>query len=201
MPLAVASANPNNVEFMGRVGGRVLLGGAPHLVEGAYEALRKGALEAGREASRDQIWLSYVLHLAETTAAAVERFKDGATSEFYEFQIGVNGRPAPEVSRDDWYEGYVDQHLIGSPGDVTAKIETIVERSGGVGGFIFMSREFEVEVLPQGHTSWWMVGFIGLGIIMSFVLFRVWEGQTAVTNPAKNRLNVDKPSDSSVASE
>jgi hypothetical protein len=60
---------------------------------------------------------------------------------------------------------------------------------------------FEVEVLPQGHTSWWMVGFIGLGIIMSFVLFRVWEGQTAVTNPAKNRLNVDKPSDSSVASE
>jgi limonene 1,2-monooxygenase len=152
MPLAVASANPNNVEFMGRVGGRVLLGGAPHLVEGAYEALRKGALEAGREASRDQIWLSYVLHLAETTAAAVERFKDGATSEFYEFQIGVNGRPAPEVSRDDWYEGYVDQHLIGSPGDVTAKIETIVERSGGVGGFIFMSREW--AGVDAARRSW-----------------------------------------------
>ena len=60
---------------------------------------------------------------------------------------------------------------------------------------------FEVEALPPGNNSWWMMGFIGLGIVMSFVLFRLWEGQTAVTNPSKNRLSVDKPSDSSVASE
>jgi len=60
---------------------------------------------------------------------------------------------------------------------------------------------FEVEALPPGNSSGWMLGFIGLGIVMSFILFRLWEGQTAVTNPPKNRLIVDKPSDSSVASE
>lgn len=152
MPLAVASANPKNVGFMGRVGGRVLLGGTPHLVEDAYEALQAGALEAGRTASRSQIWLSYVLHVAETTRAAVDTFKDGAIAEFYEFQIGVNGRPAPEVSRDDWYEDYVDQHLIGSPAEVASKIETIVERSGGVGGILFMSREW--AGVDAARRSW-----------------------------------------------
>jgi len=142
MPLAVASANPKNVEFMGQVGGQVLLGGTPHLVDGAYEALERGARAAGREATRDQIWLSYVLHVAETNEEAVEGFRDGAIAEFYEFQVGVNGRPEPETSREEWYSSYVDQHLIGSPDDVAEKLESIESEAGGIGGVIFMSREW-----------------------------------------------------------
>lgn len=142
MPLAVASANPRNVEFMGQVGGKVLLGGTPGRVDAVYEALQRGADQTGRTATRDQIWLSYVLHVAETTEEAVEGFKDGAVAEFYEFQVDVNGRPAPEVSPDEWYRGYVDQHLVGSPDDVRERIESIDRAAGGIGGIIFMNREW-----------------------------------------------------------
>lgn len=152
MPLAVASANPMNVEFMGRVGGRVLLGGTPHLVEDVYMALDKGAREAEREASRDQIWLSYVLHVAESTEEAVEGFQEGAIAEFYEFQVGVNGRSAPDGSPTDWYEGYVDQQLIGSPEHVADKIRSIDARAGGIGGIIFMSREW--AGVDSARRSW-----------------------------------------------
>jgi limonene 1,2-monooxygenase len=152
MPLAVASANPRNVEFMGRVGGRVLLGGTPHLVDGVYEALERGARVAGREASRDQIWLSYVLHVAESTEDAIEGFRDGAIAEFYEFQVGVNARPAPEATRDEWYSGYVDQQLIGGPQDVADRIDAISVRAGGIGGILFMSREW--AGVDAARRSW-----------------------------------------------
>ncbi|HEX6219938.1 MAG TPA: LLM class flavin-dependent oxidoreductase, partial [Acidimicrobiia bacterium] len=142
MPLAVASSNPKNVEFMGQVGGRVLLGGTPDRVGEVYESLERGAVDAGKAATRDQIWLSYVLHVADTTEEAVEGFKQGAVAEFYEFQVAVNGRPAPDMTRDEWYQGYVDQQLIGSPDDVSEKIESINDRAGGIGGMIFMSREW-----------------------------------------------------------
>jgi hypothetical protein len=65
LPFAVASADPRNVELMGRLGGKVLLGGIPERVEQVYDHLARGAEEAGREASRDQIMLSYVLHVDE----------------------------------------------------------------------------------------------------------------------------------------
>jgi len=141
MPLAVASANPKNVEFMGRVGGRVLLGGTPDLVPGVLQSLERGAGESGTRWSRDQVWLSYGLHVAESTVDAVEGFRDGATKELFEFQVGVNGRPPPD-DRDGWYDTYLDQQLIGSPSDVAEKIATIERDSGGVGGIIFMAREW-----------------------------------------------------------
>lgn len=152
MPLAVASANPNNVEFMGQVGGRVLLGGAPERVGEVYEALQRGAQTAGRAASRDQIWLSYVLHVADTTEEAISGFKEGAIAEFYEFQVDVNGRPPPDMSRDEWYRGYVDKHLIGSPDDIREKIELIDKAAGGLGGIIFMSREW--AGVDASRESW-----------------------------------------------
>jgi limonene 1,2-monooxygenase len=152
MPLAVASANPRNVEFMGQVGGKVLLGGTPERVPEVLAALQRGATTKGRGSSRDQIWLSYVLHVAETTHEAIDGFKAGAIAEFYEFQVGVNGRPEPEGSPEEWYRGYVDQHLIGSPDDVRAKIIEIESRAGGIGGMIFMTREW--AGVEANRRSW-----------------------------------------------
>lgn len=152
MPLAVASSNPKNVEFMGQVGGRVLLGGTPDRVGEVYESLERGAVDAGRAATRDQIWLSYVLHVADTTEEAVEGFRQGAIAEFYEFQVAVNGRTAPDMTRDEWYQGYVDQQLIGSPDDVSEKIESIDDRASGIGGMIFMSREW--AGVDEARRSW-----------------------------------------------
>lgn len=152
MPMAVASANPRNVEFMGRVGGRVLLGGMPQRVPDVYEALKRGADHAGRGSSRSQIWLSYVLHVAETTEQAVTGFKDGAIREHYEFQVGVNGHPRPDEAPDEWYREYVEKHLIGSPDDISQRIAAIDTESGGIGGIIFMSREW--AGIEPARQSW-----------------------------------------------
>jgi limonene 1,2-monooxygenase len=147
MPFAVASADPRNVRLMGRLGGKVLLGGTPERVEQVYEHLSEGAGEAGRGASRGQIMLSSVLHLDEPHERAVEDFKEGAIREFYEFQVGVNGRPEPEGTPDEWYEQYLTKHIIGSPEHAIERLAELAELSGGIGGMIFMSREW------AGHES------------------------------------------------
>lgn len=152
MEFAVASTNPQNVDMMGRLGGRVLMGGTPGRVPEVLEALEGGARKSDRGASRDQIELSYMLHLAETTNEAVAGFEAGALRELQEFQVGVNGRPEPEESPDEWYRTYVERNIIGSPQDAIRRIEAIQEESGGVGGIIFMTREW--AGVDANRESW-----------------------------------------------
>lgn len=152
MSFAVASANPRNTALMGELGGKVLLAGTPEKVPGVYEGLTEGAQRVGREVSRSQIMLSYVMHVSETDDEAVAGFKDGAIREHYEFQVGVNGRPEPSASPEEWYADYVDRHVIGSPDRAIEKISSIVEASGGIGGIIFMSREW--AGLEASRASW-----------------------------------------------
>ncbi|MDJ0791107.1 MAG: LLM class flavin-dependent oxidoreductase [Acidimicrobiia bacterium] len=152
MEFAVASTHPANVEMMGRLGGQVLMGGLPDRVSGVLDALEAGAASAGRRATRDQIRFSYVLHLADTTDEAVEGFRDGAKREFLEFQVGYNGRPRPAGSLDDWYDDYVARNIIGSPADAVARIRAIEADSGGIGGIIFMNREW--AGVEANRKSW-----------------------------------------------
>jgi limonene 1,2-monooxygenase len=128
------------------------LGGIPERVEQVYDHLARGAEEAGREASRDQIMLSYVLHVDEESEVAKASFAEGAIREFYEFGVGVNGRPEPEGSREDWYRDYADKHLIGSPEEIVERIASMQEVSGGFGGIIFMSREW--AGIEASRRSW-----------------------------------------------
>jgi limonene 1,2-monooxygenase len=152
MEFAVASTNPRNVEMMGRLGGRVLMGGTPDRVPDVLQALAAGARERGREASRDQIELSYILHLANTTEEAVSGFEEGALREHYEFQVGVNSRPEPEEGPDEWYRSYVARNIIGSPHDALQRIEAIQRDSGGIGGIIFMTRDW--AGVEANRESW-----------------------------------------------
>lgn len=152
MPFAVASADPRNVALMGELGGKVLLGGTPERVPGILGDLERGANAAGMSSSRDQISLSYVLHLDRSHEKAISDFKEGAIREFYEFQVRVNGRPEPEGTPEDWYEGYVAKHIVGSPEHAIEKISEIEEISGGIGGIIFMAREW--AGLEVSRRSW-----------------------------------------------
>ena len=152
MPFAVASTHRANVEFMGRTGGKVLMGPLPGRVPAVLEDLQRGAEQSGREASRDQIELSYMLHVAETRDQAIEGFKEGAIKERYEFVSGVNGNPEPDGSPEEWYAGYAEANLIGSPADVIEKIESIADESGGVGGMIFMTRDW--AGIEANRQSW-----------------------------------------------
>jgi limonene 1,2-monooxygenase len=152
MPFAVASGDPRNVALMGKLGGKVLFGGTASRVPDIVEHLYEGARLAGREAGRDQVMLSYVMHVDESHERAVEDFKEGAVREHYEFQVAVNGRPEPESGPDEWYEDYLSRQLIGGPEHVVERIAAIEEESGGVGGIIFMSREW--AGVEAARESW-----------------------------------------------
>lgn len=142
MPMAVASTNPRNIETMGRLGGTVLAGPVPGKVDEIYSHLQRGAEQAGRSASRDQIVLSYAMHVAEDRDEAIESFKRGAITEHYELNVAVNGRPRPPGDPEQWYSGYVKQNMIGSVEDVTDKIDGLIEETGGFGGILFTSRDW-----------------------------------------------------------
>ena len=152
MPMAMASTNPRNLEMMGRVGGSVLTGPIPRQVPALLEYLERGAAAAGRTASRSQIMLSYGMHVAESHADAVDQIRIGAMDEQREFVAGVNQRPVGDLSDEQIFEAYVEQHLIGTPDDVIAKIEAIQEESGGIGGILFVSRDWAAT--QATNASW-----------------------------------------------
>lgn len=142
MPFAVASTDPRNVALMGRLGGSVLLGGVPERVEQVFAYLSEGASSVGIDASRNQIRLSYVMHIGEEHDKAVADFKDGALRELYEFQVAVNGRPEPEAGPDGWYDDFLSHNIIGDPDHAIERISQIQDTAGDVGGIIFMSRDW-----------------------------------------------------------
>lgn len=45
---------------------------------------------------------------------------------------------------------------------------------------------FAIEILPEGQTNWYLFAFIGLGLLLSMGMFRLWEKQTAVP-PSRKR--------------
>lgn len=142
MHFAVASMNPQNVELMGKLGGTVLLGPVPDWVEEIYEHLERGAASVGREASRDQIVLSYRMHIDETRNGAIADFEKGSITEQYDFNVDVLGRPRPSSTPEKWYQGFVDQMIIGGVEDAIEMIEWIQQASGGVGGILFQPRDW-----------------------------------------------------------
>jgi limonene 1,2-monooxygenase len=139
---AMATTDPRNIELMGRLGGQVLTGPIPERVPDLFQHLEKGAATAGRAASRDQIVLSYAMHVAETRDEAMAQIREGAIQEHYQFNVGVNGAPRPSVSPDEWFEGYAERHIVGTPDDAAEKIEHALEVSGGFGGILFTSRDW-----------------------------------------------------------
>ena len=75
-----------------------------------------------------------------------------------------------------FYEGDL---RLGEDGryDITIQIE----RKQGQG-----TVRFAIDVLPKSETNWLMVGFIGLGLVLSILMFRFWEKQPTTT-PSRQR--------------
>jgi limonene 1,2-monooxygenase len=139
--MAVASTNPELLERMGQVGGRVLTSVPPAQVIGLFESLQRGAASVGREASRQQISLVYTLHLADTREQAAADIRDGVLAEQRDFNAAVNGAP-PILDPDAWYEVYLQRQIIGTPADAIATIEALLAQSGGFGGLLFRVKEW-----------------------------------------------------------
>ncbi|MGD2103186.1 MAG: LLM class flavin-dependent oxidoreductase [Acidimicrobiia bacterium] len=152
-PFAMATTNRRNVQTLGRLGGHVLTGPVPQRVTELLENLKKGAAEAGGVASRDQITLSYAMHLAETREQAIADIREGAIHEQLEFNVAVNGAPRP-ANIDEWFDRFVDTHIVGTPDDAIEKIEGLLKSSGGFGGILFTSRDWAGK--EASWASWEM---------------------------------------------
>ncbi len=152
MPFAIASGDPRNVELMGRLGGQVLLGPIPERIPDLLESLQRGADAANTSSSQNQFTLSYAMHIADTREEAIANIKEAAIAEQYEFNVAINRASAPDVSREEWFEGFLDRHIIGSPDDAIEKLESIQSVSGGVGGVLFTSRDWAST--QANRASW-----------------------------------------------
>lgn len=152
MEFAMATANPANVELMGRHGGLILLGSMPGAVNSLMAHLEDGAKAAGRSADRSQFRLSYRMHIADSTEEALDQVRDGFITEMYDFNVAVNGRREPDGTPEEWFAEYAREALIGSPDAVADRIEEIVEAAGGVGGILFTPRDWAGE--DATRRSW-----------------------------------------------
>lgn len=142
MPIGIPTDNPETLEKIGRYGAYLLTGAPAHRIPAIFEHIQRGAEQAGRTASRDQILLAMNVHLAPTREQALADVRDGATEEHFDFKVAVNGAPLPDAPRDTWADSLPDKAIIGTPDDAIERITAMLETSGGFGGILIQSKEW-----------------------------------------------------------
>jgi len=145
MPLAIVTGkNSDTLAKIGRHGAIWLTALPPSDVAEAWEQVESGASEAGRTADRSQIRQNVIMHIAETKQQALDDARDGAAREQFDFSVPILGRPAPEIERSQWIDAMSQAPtvVVGTPDEAIEKIRAIEEASGGIGGVMFMSKEW-----------------------------------------------------------
>lgn len=66
------------------------------------------------------------------------------------------------------------------PGDGRYMMTFHIEGAEGSGEL-----SFAIEVLPERETNWVLLALIGVGLVLSMVMFRLWEKQTSGLSPRK----------------
>ena len=144
MPIAlVTGGNEETLKRIGRYGARWLAGGKPEAFQANWAVVEKAAQEAGRTASKRDVYIPINLHLAETKAEALENIRVGASRERFEFSTKVSGSPLPPVPRDDWPEHLASRptDIIGTPDEAVRKIQAIVDATGA-GSLLIRANEW-----------------------------------------------------------
>ena len=145
LPLAVVTGkNPETLARIGRHGAIWLTALTPSDVLEAWSMVSAGAAEAGRTADRGQIRQNVIMHIAETKQQALDDAREGAAREQFDFSVPLLGRPKPEIERSQWIDAMAQAPtvVVGTPDEAVAKIRAIEEASGGIGGVMFMSKEW-----------------------------------------------------------
>ena len=76
---------------------------------------------------------------------------------------------------------YETDMRLGADGRYNMTVE--VEGTEGVGEV-----SFALEILPKGNNNWFLLGFIGLGLILSMIMFRIWEKRPLET-PSRKKID------------
>ncbi len=148
--IAVASqVSPTGARAAGRHGLGLLSLGATS--EGGFNALASNwaiaeglAADNGKIMNRSAWRLVGPMHIAETREAAVEHIRFGLAKWLYYFREVANLPIVPDAGDRDPVEAFLETGLavVGTPDDAAAKIQALIDQSGGFGCFLFMAHNW-----------------------------------------------------------
>ena len=148
-PIAVASVQtPSGMVTAGKYGAGVLslgagLPGGPDALAGHWQLAEEAAADAGTTVRRTDWRLVTNVHVAEDREQALREIQAGERRETVTYFEETLGRP-PGRSDDPLRDGVrMGTTLVGTPEDVIAGIERLVEKSqGGFGGLLMRAHEW-----------------------------------------------------------
>ena len=143
-PIAVAaSRTPAGMMLAGRYGlgvlspGAIPEGGTTTGIKDFWAIAEEAAAENGRTMDRGQWRMGTVAHLADSKKEAIEQVRVKAGRLTRRYQEMTIGREPLDVPQDKIIDHFVDTGAwcVGTPDDMIALIERLLELSGGFGGF------------------------------------------------------------------
>ncbi len=153
MEMAVAAVqSPAGMVAAGKNGIGVLSfsiprgGGALSAVNEFWQIGAKAAREHGKEFRREDWRVVMHVHLAETRKDAIEQARQQSgryQREYFEKTIGLP--PPPFDGPDDKVVDYMAENklwCVGTPDDMVARIEELLEGTGGFGGLMIQATEW-----------------------------------------------------------
>jgi limonene 1,2-monooxygenase len=145
-PIAVASqVSPAGMVTAGTYGvGALSLGagmpGGKAALAGHWGIAEEYAAKSGTQVRREDWRLVMPMYVAESTEEAIRDAEPGWIRDSTEYFQNTLGRPFPGTPMAKAIEH--DAMLVGSPDDVSAIIERLLEASGGFGGVLFVANEW-----------------------------------------------------------
>ena len=144
---AAASFTPSGPTAAGKHGiGLISVAGVDNkMFERTWGWAEEAAAESGQEISRQHWKIVVPMHVAQSRAEAIREIEDGYklrayTGDAKDPRAGNGGLFAGAGTLEEQAER--GTALIGSPDDVAQAIETIVQRSGGIGGILSLAHEW-----------------------------------------------------------
>ena len=122
VPVAVAAEGPKSLELAGRVADRVVvgLGALPEVVEGAADAVDRGAREAGRDPDDVERWLYLHANVGPDRERAIDELRHRlAGVAHHSLQVKMDEKWVPDRFRDalERLVANYDSGAHGLPGD------------------------------------------------------------------------------------
>ena len=161
-PVSVAASfTPAGPMAAGKHGtGLLSVAGASHeAFERTWGWVEEAAAESGHAVRREDWKVVVPVHLADTKAEAIADCREGFLKQAYFGDRGSEGQgfPAPFAGGAYTIEEAVEKGslIVGTPDEAIVALETIQERSGGIGGILIGAHEWaSTEKTLRSYELW-----------------------------------------------
>lgn len=151
-PIAVTSMeSPAGMVLAGRHGAGVLSLSVARGPRGPIDLRRQWAVaeeeaeRAGRRVDRADWRIVMPVHVADSRGEALDQVREGAPGFVLDYSEGITGRPSPVPGPRERIAEQMTElgaWVIGTPDDLIAAIERLLERSGGFGGLMITATDW-----------------------------------------------------------